>query len=109
MRHGFVVEAHDLAAPLPMRMIKEADGITDDDFMTAKAPLWIVPDADIDGIQLLLFGVFVQVGVSDESIFPGSVHNLRRHEHSIPWRYSEYVAPLNPYTSSSFPRFSFPA
>lgn len=33
--HGFVIEAYNLAASLPMLMIKETDGIPDGDFMAA--------------------------------------------------------------------------
>lgn len=50
--HGFVIEAYDLAAALPMLMIKETDGITDGHFMSAQASLRIVADRHIDAIQI---------------------------------------------------------
>jgi len=61
---GFVIEPDDLAAALPMLMIKETDGIADGHFVPTQPLRRIVPDAHIDTIQ-------IDGGIGDQPVLAG--------------------------------------
>lgn len=80
--HGFVIEADDLAATLLVVMVKETDGVADGHFVAAQPSLRIVPDADIDAIQIDSgIGnqpVLSSVGLTDQHFLGPELAYLRR-------------------------------